>query len=58
MIDQKLALQYFEPGGKVVSRSGEECVVSFCDQWYINYADENWKKRVQKFVETTFKCNS
>lgn len=51
LMEEKLALQYYEPNGNVVSRSGDVCVVSFCEQWYINYADENWKKRVLAFVE-------
>jgi leucyl-tRNA synthetase len=50
-MEEKLAVQYYEPNGNVVSRSGDVCVVSFCEQWYINYADENWKKRVLAFVE-------
>lgn len=51
LMEEKLAVQYYEPNGNVVSRSGDVCVVSFCEQWYINYADENWKKRVLAFVE-------
>jgi leucyl-tRNA synthetase len=50
LIDNEQALVYYEPGGNVVSRTGDTCVVSFCDQWYINYADENWKKRVLNYV--------
>jgi leucyl-tRNA synthetase len=41
-----------------VSRSGDECVVAYCDQWYINYADEDWKKRVMNHVVNNFKTNS
>lgn len=51
LIEQNLALTYYEPNGNVVSRSGDVCVVSFCEQWYINYADEDWKKRVMNFVQ-------
>lgn len=40
LIDAGSALVYYEPSGHVVSRSGDECVVAYCDQWYINYADE------------------
>lgn len=58
LIDNGHALVYYEPGGHVVSRSGDVCVVSFIEQWYINYADENWKKRVLNHVEKTFKTNS
>lgn len=49
---------YYEPGGHVVSRSGDVCVVSYCDQWYLNYADEKWKKRVLNHVTNNFKTNN
>jgi leucyl-tRNA synthetase len=39
LIDRGDAIIYYEPGGNVVSRSGDVCVVSYCDQWYLNYAD-------------------
>ena len=55
---QKLAIQYYEPNGTVISRSGDECVVSYCDQWFIDYANEEWKKKVLNHVKTNFKCNS
>jgi leucyl-tRNA synthetase len=58
MMDKNEALVYYEPGGKVVSRSGDVCVVSYIDQWYLNYADEDWKKKVLNHVEKNFKCNS
>uniref|UniRef100_A0A0K0DF01 leucine--tRNA ligase n=1 Tax=Angiostrongylus cantonensis TaxID=6313 RepID=A0A0K0DF01_ANGCA len=43
-----LALLYFgnryvEPEKKVISRSGDECVVALCDQWYLNYGEQEWK---------------
>jgi leucyl-tRNA synthetase len=58
LIERGEALAYYEPGGNVVSRSGDVCVVSYCNQWYLNYADENWKKRVLNHVQNTFKTNS
>lgn len=33
MIAKKLACKYVEPEKKIVSRSGDECVVALCDQW-------------------------
>ena len=39
LINQELAVQYYEPNGNAVSRSGDVCVVRFCDRWFINYAD-------------------
>ena len=58
LIDRGEALVYYEPGGTVVSRSGDNCVVSYCNQWYLNYADENWKKRVLNHDQNNFKTNS
>lgn len=47
------AVIYYEPEGKVVSRSGDECVVALCDQWYLDYGNEEWKAEVRlKNLET------
>ncbi|KAK3384276.1 hypothetical protein B0T24DRAFT_78771 [Lasiosphaeria ovina] len=38
------AFVYCEPDGSVVSRSGDECVAAFLDQWYLTYGvDEAWR---------------
>ena len=37
------AFVYNEPEGLVISRSGDECIVSLEDQWYIDYGEETWK---------------
>uniref|UniRef100_A0AAF5PN76 leucine--tRNA ligase n=1 Tax=Wuchereria bancrofti TaxID=6293 RepID=A0AAF5PN76_WUCBA len=42
------AALFVEPEKKVISRSGDECVVALCDQWYLNYGDEEWKKEAKK----------
>ena len=42
---------YQEPEKTVISRSGEECVVSLCDQWYLDYSDEEWKQKARQAVE-------
>lgn len=39
------AFVYNEPESLVVSRSGDDCVVSLEDQWYIDYGEEDWKNR-------------
>ncbi|XP_059101870.1 leucine--tRNA ligase, cytoplasmic isoform X1 [Peromyscus eremicus] len=49
MIDSGDALIYMEPEKQVMSRSADECVVALCDQWYLDYGDESWKKE-------TFQC--
>jgi len=32
-------------------RSGEECVVALCDQWYLNYGEEKWKAEALKALD-------
>ena len=44
------AVTYQEPEKTVTSRSGEECVVSLCDQWYLDYSDEAWKQKARAAV--------
>ncbi|KAK7202742.1 hypothetical protein BZA70DRAFT_284843 [Myxozyma melibiosi] len=39
------AFVYNEPEGLVMSRSGDECVVSLEDQWYMDYGEEEWKNQ-------------
>lgn len=34
------------PASRVVSRSGDECVVATVPQWYIQYSDPVWKQQV------------
>lgn len=55
MIESKQARIYQEPEKTVISRSGDECVVALCDQWYLDYGNEAWKSQVRealKKVET------
>ncbi|ORC86083.1 putative leucyl-tRNA synthetase [Trypanosoma theileri] len=51
MEEQDSAIRYYEPERPVTSRSGDECVVALCDQWYIEYGKEEWKKTVLKHLE-------
>ncbi|KAL3068010.1 hypothetical protein niasHT_038000 [Heterodera trifolii] len=48
MIRDGQACKYVEPEKKVISRSGDECVVALCDQWYLNYGDPAWKEATRK----------
>ena len=50
LIDQGMAFPYCEPEGKVVSRSGEECVVALVSQWYMDYGEEEWKQRALEYI--------
>ncbi|KAK9480881.1 hypothetical protein V1514DRAFT_361632 [Lipomyces japonicus] len=45
------AFTYNEPEGLVISRSGDECIVSLEDQWYMDYGDESWKKETSALLK-------
>jgi leucyl-tRNA synthetase len=45
LVDRKDAILYSEPEGKVVSRSGDECVCALTDQWYMKYGETEWRVR-------------
>ncbi|XP_011856924.1 PREDICTED: leucine--tRNA ligase, cytoplasmic isoform X3 [Mandrillus leucophaeus] len=51
MIDTGDALIYMEPEKQVMSRSSDECVVALCDQWYLDYGEENWKKQTSQCLK-------
>ncbi|XP_036096034.1 leucine--tRNA ligase, cytoplasmic isoform X1 [Molossus molossus] len=51
MIDARDAFIYMEPEKQVMSRSSDECVVALCDQWYLDYGDENWKKQTSQCLK-------
>jgi leucyl-tRNA synthetase len=51
MIDAGLAFAYSEPERKVVSRSGDDCIISLMDQWYLDYGEESWKKTALDWVD-------
>ncbi|KAF8411921.1 hypothetical protein HHK36_004479 [Tetracentron sinense] len=42
------AVMYSEPEKRVMSRSGDECVVALTDQWYITYGEPEWKKKAEE----------
>ncbi|XP_045681272.1 leucine--tRNA ligase, cytoplasmic [Phyllostomus hastatus] len=51
MIDVRDAFIYMEPERQVMSRSADECVVALCDQWYLDYGEENWKKQTSQCLK-------
>ena len=51
LIQAKEAVQYMEPEKKIISRSGDECVVALCDQWYLKYGETQWKESTEKCLE-------
>lgn len=46
------AFEYAEPNGHVVSRSGDEGVVAYLGQWFLNYGenDPQWRDQVVDYV--------
>ncbi|GAB2269236.1 hypothetical protein Dimus_004163 [Dionaea muscipula] len=51
LIEMGQAIMYSEPEKKVMSRSGDECVVALTDQWYITYGESDWKKLAEECLE-------
>lgn len=57
LIDNGDAFAYAEPDGKVISRSGDDCVAALLDQWYMNYGtaanggDGEWAEKVRSHIE-------
>lgn len=55
LVERNEADTYYEPEKTIMSRSADECVVALCDQWYINYGEEQWlstTKELLKNLET------
>ena len=56
LIAAGLAVAYSEPEARVMSRSGNECVVAYSDQWYLKYGEEAWAAQVKHHIETRLEC--
>lgn len=60
--DADLAFNYAEPDGTVISRSGDECIAAYLDQWYFNYGtaenggDGEWNTTVLNYLKEEFNC--
>ncbi|KAI8440512.1 hypothetical protein MSG28_001770 [Choristoneura fumiferana] len=48
LIKENGAVIYYEPEKTIMSRSGDECVVALCDQWYLDYGTDEWKAQAEK----------
>eukprot|EP00160_Parvularia_atlantis_P014694 Unigene3808_Nuclearia_a/m.11609 Unigene3808_Nuclearia_a/g.11609 ORF Unigene3808_Nuclearia_a/g.11609 Unigene3808_Nuclearia_a/m.11609 type:complete len:1174 (+) Unigene3808_Nuclearia_a:3-3524(+) len=48
MIKDGQACLYYEPEKEVKSRSGDNCVVAWLDQWYLDYGEAEWKAKAVK----------
>ncbi|CAH1098943.1 unnamed protein product [Psylliodes chrysocephalus] len=51
LVDNNQAVIYYEPEKKVMSRSGDECVVALCDQWFLDYGNQEWKNQALKALD-------
>lgn len=51
LVSRDQAFVYNEPEDVVISRSGDECVVNLCDQWYLDYGEEAWRATTEKCLE-------
>ena len=47
LIDEGMAFKYMEPEKRVVSRSGDDCVVALTDQWFLAYGEKNWRAKAE-----------
>lgn len=45
-------LKYMEPSEYVRSRSGDDCVVALCDQWYLTYGEDDWKAQTKECLDS------
>ncbi|EHA18526.1 hypothetical protein CBS63078_5013 [Aspergillus niger] len=54
------AFPFADPMGKVVSRSGDDCVVAYLGQWFLNYGenDAEWQKTTLNHVVNTLNTYS
>mmetsp|Transcript_15983 Transcript_15983/g.48853 ORF Transcript_15983/g.48853 Transcript_15983/m.48853 type:complete len:1056 (-) Transcript_15983:31-3198(-) len=52
MIAAGTALAYWEPDAKVMSRTGDECIVALTEQWYLSYDDAEWTQQVLSHVQS------
>jgi leucyl-tRNA synthetase len=39
------------PSEKVISRSGDLCIVKYTEQWFIRYSDPEWKQKVVHYIK-------
>lgn len=52
LINQNLAVSYYEPESTVKNRMGEECIVALVDQWFITYGQEDWRAALQEHIHS------
>ena len=51
LVKKSEAVLYMEPEKTIISRSGDECVVALCDQWYLDYGEDKWMKQTTSALD-------
>ncbi|PWA01672.1 hypothetical protein BB558_002217 [Smittium angustum] len=51
LIESGEGLAYAEPENAVTSRSGDDCIVALCDQWYIDYGEPEWRNLTESYLK-------
>ena len=51
MVKKNDAVLYMEPEKTIISRSGDECVVALCDQWYLDYGEDKWMEQTKSALD-------
>ena len=51
MIAAGEAFKYQEPEKEIISRSGDECVIALCDQWFLEYGEPTWRKATEECLK-------
>jgi leucyl-tRNA synthetase len=52
LLETNQAVLYFEPDGEVTSRTGDQCLVANCYQWFLKYGEEQWREATKEFVKS------
>ncbi|CAN6671394.1 hypothetical protein TRVA0_044S00958 [Trichomonascus vanleenenianus] len=52
LIESGEAFVYSEPEALVISRSGDECIVSLEDQWYMDYGEPAWRSQAEECLKS------
>lgn len=50
LLENNLAVPYYEPEGEIVSRTGDQCIVATCYQWFLKYGEDSWRDQVKAHV--------
>ncbi|ELQ73997.1 Leucyl-tRNA synthetase [Trachipleistophora hominis] len=45
------SITYYEPEKEVLGRTGSKCVVALVNQWFLDYDNADWKRRVAECIE-------